>query len=114
VLEVRRILLEHKNSMPVVGPWKQREMPNPTASQQRQNVLPASLQQQQQQQEVIRPTIRNNALPVNPSHPLKSGTNFSPAQRTSFPDQIINQNPAIGVNASDSTGVDVISLPFID
>lgn len=110
VLEVRRILLEHKNSMPVVGPWKQRDMPNPTASQQRQNVLPASLQQQ----EVIRPTIRSNALPVNPSHPLKSGTNNSPAQRTSFPDQIINQNPAIGVNASDSTGVDVISLPFID
>lgn len=107
VLEVRRILLEHKNAMPVIGPWKLRDTPNPTAGQQRQNVLPASLQQQ----EGVTGTTPTNGLPVNTSGSKKAGVYPGSGQRSSI---IVPENQDAGINASDSTGVDMISLPVIE
>lgn len=105
VLEVRRILLEHKNAMPIVGPWKQRDLPNPTAGQQRQHVLPASLLQQER----AAAASPGNHLPMNP--PESKNPSASPNAESSL---ILPPYQNLGVNASDRDEVDLLSLPELE
>ncbi len=112
VLEVRRILLEHKSAMPIIGPWKNDDKPNPTAGQrQKQEVLPASLQQGFAPAAYPTPQALQNALPS--SNNIQSGDSDDRSMSFHLEDQHWQDqrmpDPNLGVTASDET--DMLELP---